>query len=153
MTKIIYILKKEFLVMGRDVHALAVLFAMPVAFILIMSLAMRDLFETDAVKQIKILVVDQDKGDQSKAFVEMLAKLGSIDAEVFAKTYRKTGDGTYVKTTPIWAEIATEDGSVATKEGESHYKSGDYLVYNNEDGTDAYCISAAKFESMYELDE
>lgn len=77
----------------------------------------------------------------------------SIDAEVFAKTYRKTGDGTYVKTTPIWAEKATEDGSVATKEGESHYKSGDYLVYNNEDGTDAYCISAAKFESMYELDE
>ena len=77
----------------------------------------------------------------------------SIDAEVFAKTYRKTGDGTYVKTTPIWAEIATEEGSVATKEGESHYKSGDYLVYNNEDGTDAYCISAAKFESMYELDE
>jgi len=26
-------------------------------------------------------------------------------------------------------------------------------VSNNEDGTDAYCISAAKFESMYELDE
>jgi hypothetical protein len=77
----------------------------------------------------------------------------SVDAEVFAKTYRKTGDGTYVKTTPIWAEIATEDGSVATKEGKSHYKSGDYLVYNNEDGTDAYCISAAKFESMYEPDE
>jgi hypothetical protein len=77
----------------------------------------------------------------------------SVDAEVFAKTYRKTGAGTYVKTTPIWAEIATEDGSVATKEGESHYKSGDYLVYNNEDGTDAYCISAAKFESMYEPDE
>ena len=77
----------------------------------------------------------------------------TVDAEVFAKTYRKTGDGTYVKTTPIWAEIATEDGSVATKEGESHYKSGDYLVSNNEDGTDAYCISAAKFESMYEPDE
>ena len=77
----------------------------------------------------------------------------SVDAEVFAKTYRKTGDGTYVKTTPIWAEIATADGSVPTKEGESHYKRGDYLVSNNEDGTDAYCISAAKFESMYEPDE
>jgi hypothetical protein len=42
---------------------------------------------------------------------------------------------------------------VVTKEGKSHYQSGDYLVYNNEDGTDAYCISAAKFESMYELEE
>ncbi len=75
MTKIFYILKKEFLVMGRDVHSLAVLFIMPVAFILIMSLAMRDLFETHAVNQIKILVVNQDKSDQSKAFVETLEKL------------------------------------------------------------------------------
>ena len=31
----------------------------------------------------------------------------SVDAEVFAKTYRKTGNGIYVKTTPIWAEVAT----------------------------------------------
>jgi hypothetical protein len=76
----------------------------------------------------------------------------SVDAEVFAKTYRKTGDGIYVKTTPIWAEVATQPGSVVTIEGESHYQRGDYLVYNNEDGTDAYCISAEKFESMYELD-
>ncbi|MBT8363353.1 MAG: hypothetical protein KJP23_01520 [Deltaproteobacteria bacterium] len=77
----------------------------------------------------------------------------SVDAEVFAKTYRKSGDGIYVKTTPIWAEVATQPGSVVTKEGESHYQSGDYLLYNNEDGTDAYRLSAAKFELMYELDE
>ena len=77
----------------------------------------------------------------------------TVDGEVFSKTYRNAGPGTYVKTTPVWAEIADKSGSVNTKEGESHYKSGDYLVYNNEDGTDAYCISAAKFESMYELDE
>ena len=77
----------------------------------------------------------------------------SVDREVFAKTYRKVNPGIYVKTTPIWAEVATQPGSVVTMEGESHYQSGDYLVYNNEDGTDAYCISAAKFESMYELHE
>ena len=77
----------------------------------------------------------------------------TVDSEVFAKTYRNTGPGIYVKTTPVWAEIADRPGSVITKEGESHYQAGDYLVYNNEDGTDAYCISAAKFESMYELDE
>jgi hypothetical protein len=53
----------------------------------------------------------------------------------------------------VWAEKATRDGSTATKEGRSYYSAGDYLVYNNEDGTDAYCIGAAKFESMYELDE
>jgi hypothetical protein len=42
---------------------------------------------------------------------------------------------------------------VETKEGQSHYRAGDYLVSNNEDGSDAYAISAAKFESMYVPDE
>jgi hypothetical protein len=77
----------------------------------------------------------------------------SIDREVFAKTYRMVKSGSYVKTTSIWAEKATKAGKVKTKEGESHYKKGDYIVSNNEDGTDAYCISAAKFESTYELEE
>ncbi|HSB70468.1 MAG TPA: hypothetical protein VLT62_14165 [Candidatus Methylomirabilis sp.] len=77
----------------------------------------------------------------------------SVDGEVFAKTYRRVSPGLYVKTTPVWAEVATEPGSVVTKEGQSHFTAGDYLVYNNEDGTDAYCMSAAKFESMYEPDD
>jgi len=77
----------------------------------------------------------------------------TVDAERFAWTYRRVKAGQYVKKTPIWAEVATKSGSVMTKEGESTYQSGDYLVFNNEDGTDAYCISAAKFKSMYELDE
>ena len=75
----------------------------------------------------------------------------TIDSEVFNRTYRNIGPGTYVKTTPIWAERATQAGSIETKEGRSHYEAGDYLVSNNEDGTDAYCISAGKFEAMYEL--
>ena len=77
----------------------------------------------------------------------------TVDEEVFAKTYRKKSPGIYVKTTPIWAKVATEPGVVDTKEGKSHYNAGDYLVSNNEDGSDAYCMSAEKFNSMYELDE
>ena len=77
----------------------------------------------------------------------------SVDSDVFAKTYRRVSLGLYVKTGPVWAEVATAPGSVGSNEGKSFYKAGDYLVYNNEDGTDAYCISADKFESMYELDE
>ena len=77
----------------------------------------------------------------------------TVDREVFAATYRQLRPGYYIKTTPIWAEVATEPGVVKTKEGASHYDAGDYLVANNEDGTDAYSIRAAKFESMYELDE
>jgi len=77
----------------------------------------------------------------------------SVDAEVFEKTYRNILPGEYVKTTPIWAEVASQPGSVITKEGKSYYQAGDYIVSNNEDGTDAYCISGSKFESMYEIDD
>ena len=77
----------------------------------------------------------------------------SIDGEVFAKTYRKVRPGLYVKTTSVWAEVATSPGSVVGKEGRSHYTAGDYLVSNNENGTDAYCMGAANFESMYEPDD
>jgi hypothetical protein len=77
----------------------------------------------------------------------------TVDEEVFAKTYRKKSPGIFVKTTSVWAEVATKPGVVKTKEGESHYDAGDYLVSNNEDGSDAYCINAEKFNSMYELDE
>ena len=61
--------------------------------------------------------------------------------------------GAYVKTTPVWAETAEEHGRVATKEGHSHHAKGDYLVFNNEDGTDGYAVSSDKFHSMYEPDD
>ena len=77
----------------------------------------------------------------------------SVDREVFERTYRMVKPGSYVKTTPIWAEVAAKAGKVKTREGESYYEMGDYIVSNNEDGTDAYCITAEKFESMYERDE
>ena len=77
----------------------------------------------------------------------------TIDSDVFAKTYRQVRPGRYVKITPVWAEVAATSGFVKTNEGSSHYQKGDYLVSNNQDGTDAYCVRAAKFESMYEPDE
>lgn len=73
-----------------------------------------------------------------------------VDAKVFEETYRSVGRGAFVKTTPIWAERAAKAGDVPTKEGTSHYEPGDYLVSNEEDGSDAYCMTAAKFEEMYE---
>jgi hypothetical protein len=77
----------------------------------------------------------------------------TVDQDSFAATYRqKRPDlpGIYVKTTVIWAERAAKAGEVVTKEGISRYHAGDYLVANKADGSDAYCISASKFESMYE---
>jgi hypothetical protein len=77
----------------------------------------------------------------------------SVDQDSFAKTYRRLGPGVYLKKTPVWAEVADKAGSVHTKEGVSHYERGDYLVSNNEDGIDAYRITAETFEAMYERDE
>jgi hypothetical protein len=74
----------------------------------------------------------------------------TVDGDVFARTYRPLEKGAFVKTTPIWAERATSRGVVETKEGASQYEPGDYLVSNEEDGSDAYCIRAEKFEQMYE---
>lgn len=74
----------------------------------------------------------------------------TVDRDVFARTYRATSKGLYVKATPVWAEVATAPGSIPTKEGESHYEPGDYIVFNEEDGGDGYCMKATKFEEMYE---
>ena len=77
----------------------------------------------------------------------------TVDAEVFAMTYRpidrQTAPGTYVKTTPVWAEQAQQAGSVATKEGATQYAAGDYLVSNNRDGSDSYAMPATKFDYLY----
>ena len=74
----------------------------------------------------------------------------TVDAETFARTYEKVGYGKYIKTTPVWAEVAKQGGRVTTKEGSTEYETGDYLVFNQEDGGDAYAVNAKKFEEMYE---
>jgi len=74
----------------------------------------------------------------------------TVDRETFARTYRATGPGTYVKITPVWAEVARTAGEVPTKEGATHYEAGDYLVYNEPDGGDGYAVSSDAFERMYQ---
>ena len=74
----------------------------------------------------------------------------TVAAESFARTYRQAGPGRWLKTAPVWAEQAAVAGSVATQEGRTQYEAGDWLVSNNADGSDAYAIGKAKFESMYE---
>src|SRR3974377_970105 len=54
----------------------------------------------------------------------------TVDRETCERTYRPPGAGTYVKVTPVWAEMAREPGCIRTKEGETHYRAGDYLVFN-----------------------
>jgi ABC-2 type transport system permease protein len=72
MIKLLYILKKEFLLIVRDIHAVTVLFVMPVVFILIMTLAMRDLFELHSTVVIDVLTVNHDAGKRSGAFLKAM---------------------------------------------------------------------------------
>jgi len=74
----------------------------------------------------------------------------TVDADVFARTYRRISIGVYRKVTSIWAEVAESAGFIETKEGRSHYVAGDYLVFNEEGSRDGYCMKREKFEAMYE---
>jgi hypothetical protein len=73
----------------------------------------------------------------------------TVDARTFARTYRRTGVGVYVKTTPVWAQKAERSGVVKTQEGTTRYEAGDYLVSNKRDGSDTYAMTAKNFERLY----
>ena len=66
--------KKEFLLVLRDKHALLALFVMPAIFILIMSVAMRDIFSQKDVK-FNLYLLDMDKTKISKELGNDISKL------------------------------------------------------------------------------
>jgi hypothetical protein len=74
----------------------------------------------------------------------------TVDQQTFARTYRQTGVGTYMKVAPVWAEKASTAGEIRTKEGVTHYEPGDYLVYNEPGSGDGYAVAKDVFERMYE---
>lgn len=64
---------KELRLLARDIHGLALLFVLPLVFILVMSLALQDLFEARAGRGIGVLVIDRAGGVQSKNLYDRLA--------------------------------------------------------------------------------
>ncbi len=69
------IIKKELLLLSRDIHALAVLFLMPVAFILIMSLALQDTMRDETEHNPKIGIWIESPELQVKGIVSALTRL------------------------------------------------------------------------------
>jgi len=69
-----YILKKEFLLVFRNLHAMGVLFIMPMAFILIMSLALKDTYANKLDKKLEVLIQVDVKNEQMTALKEILNK-------------------------------------------------------------------------------
>jgi ABC-2 type transport system permease protein len=80
MITLLYTLKKEFLLMTRDIHAVAVLFVMPAVFIMIMSLAMRDLFEQHNSVHIDVLAVNLDGGKASQELLKAMEEFRASTA-------------------------------------------------------------------------
>lgn len=66
--------KKELLLLSRDLHGLALLFIMPLAFILIMSLALQNQFSERAGSKLNVAVIDADGSDASRDFLATLTK-------------------------------------------------------------------------------
>ena len=66
-------IKKEFLLVFRDWHALLALFVLPAIFILIMSVAMRDQFSTKNI-EFTLSIEDADKTQMSKTIITNLKK-------------------------------------------------------------------------------
>jgi hypothetical protein len=73
----------------------------------------------------------------------------TVDARSFARSYRRVGPGRYLKTTPVWARVATANGRIQTREGSTGYQRGDYLVSNLRSGADSYAMPRSRFLAMY----
>ncbi|MGB7403919.1 MAG: ABC transporter permease [Arcobacter sp.] len=91
-----YILKKELLLIFRDIHALMVLFIMPALFILIMSLALKNTYSDSFETKLKVAVVSSENSDikefvkglnKSKYFSASLVKEGTFDTLIYKENY------------------------------------------------------------------
>ena len=68
---------KEFLLVSRDKHALAALFIMPAVFILIMSLALKDVMNEDK-SLMTYALVDNDQSSSSESLINKLSSLPTL---------------------------------------------------------------------------
>lgn len=66
------LMKKELLALSRDIHGMAALFIMPMVFIVVMSMALKDVY-TPATKSLAYAVVNQDQGETADKLIERWA--------------------------------------------------------------------------------
>lgn len=77
--QIIAVTLKEFNVLWHDREALALLFIMPVFFILLMSVALEGVFETGtSAKPLNIIVINDDSGVEAQKVIDSLGKVEGI---------------------------------------------------------------------------
>jgi ABC-2 type transport system permease protein len=67
------LMTKELLALSRDVHGMGALFVMPMVFIIVMSMALKDVY-TPATTSLTYAVVNQDQGQSAKKLVQRWAQ-------------------------------------------------------------------------------
>jgi ABC-2 type transport system permease protein len=67
------LIKKELLSLSRDIHGMGALFVMPMVFIIVMSMALKDVY-TPSTKSLTYAVLNQDQGKTSKKLLERWAQ-------------------------------------------------------------------------------
>ena len=67
------LVKKELLTLTRDLHGLGALFVLPMVFIVVMSMALMDVY-TPSSKKLSYTVINQDAGPVAKRLIELWAK-------------------------------------------------------------------------------
>lgn len=71
------LMKKELLALSRDIHGMGALFIMPMVFIIVMSMALKDVY-TPATKSLAYAVVNQDQGKTADKLIERWAQEAGV---------------------------------------------------------------------------
>lgn len=71
------LMKKELLALSRDMHGMGALFIMPMVFIVVMSMALKDVY-TPATKSLAYAVVNQDQGKTAGKLIERWAEEAGV---------------------------------------------------------------------------
>ena len=77
------IIRKELLLATRDIHALLVLFLMPTAFILIMSLSLQDTFSKSEQEKPRIGILFSEQTDTKKPLAKLLTKINGFQTKLY----------------------------------------------------------------------
>jgi ABC-2 type transport system permease protein len=119
LIRLVALWQKEALALLRDRHGLAALFLMPMIFILVMSLALRDAFDVGAANDLGYAIVDLDASPTSQRYVERLQRLltfrdaGALADEAAARAALHDGAIGFALVIPQGFAAAQPDGPQA----------------------------------------
>ena len=117
MTRLLALWRKETIALLRDRHGLAALFLMPMIFILVMSLALRDAFDVGAASDLGYAIVDLDHSAASARYAERLRRLltfrdtGTLADEAAARAALADGRIGFALVLPAGFGAAQPDGA------------------------------------------